>query len=309
MNVGSLFSGAGLMDWGLSLAGFEHSWFCERDAYCRRVLELRWPGIPIYEDVRELTDAAPVDLLCGGFPCQPVSLVGRRRAQEDDRWLWPHFQRLIRHLRPRYVLVENVPGLLTAGMGDVLGGLAACGYDAEWDCLPAAAFGAPHIRDRLFILAYPGSARRRQDAGSSPSDEGQDARRRAQDDHVADRDGEGRRAEALADATSRGRERIALSQRPESARRHVADERGAGGVSDADCEPLVWASIARPERHAWPAEPDVGRMAHGVPARVDRLRALGNGVVPVIPRWLGERIAERERMNIHSRCEEGSFSE
>src|SRR4029450_13011646 len=101
----------------------------------------------------------PVDVICGGFPCQPHSLAGRRAGANDERDLWPHFARLIRELEPRWVVAENVPGLLSSDagrfFGTVLGDLAACGYDAEWDCLPASAFGAPHRRDRVWIVAYP----------------------------------------------------------------------------------------------------------------------------------------------------------
>src|SRR5437868_15209237 len=108
-------------------------------------------------DVRDLTgtELQPVDLIAGGFPCQPVSLAGRRRGSADERWLWPEFARLIRVLRPRYVLVENVPGLLVGGgMAEVLGDLAALGFDAEWDCISAAHVGAPHLRYRVFIVAH-----------------------------------------------------------------------------------------------------------------------------------------------------------
>src|SRR5439155_9652602 len=101
-----------------------------------------------------------VDVLCGGFPCQPVSFAGRRRGTADERWLWPEFARIIRLLRPRYALMENVPGLLVGGgMAEVLGDLATCGYDAEWDCIPAAAVGAPHLRYRVFIVAYANGGR------------------------------------------------------------------------------------------------------------------------------------------------------
>lgn len=98
----------------------------------------------------------PIDMVAGGFPCQDVSHSGGRAGIKGEfSGLWSHFARLIRELRPRFVIVENVPGLLNRGMGDVLGDLAASGYDAEWDCIPAAALGAPHLRARIWILAYP----------------------------------------------------------------------------------------------------------------------------------------------------------
>ena len=157
MRFGSLFSGVGGFDLGLERAGHECVWQVEIDPFCRRVLEKHWPDVPKYKDVRDVKggEVAEVDFLCGGFPCQPVSLAGKGLADLDDRWLWPEFARLVREIRPRYVVVENVPGLLVRGMGDVLGDLASLGYDAEWDCLPAATFGAPQRRDRVFIVAYP----------------------------------------------------------------------------------------------------------------------------------------------------------
>lgn len=162
MTHGSLFCGIGGIDLGFERAGIETLWQVEHDDYCTRVLEKHWPRVQRFRDVRECgtpnsghsANLARVDIISGGFPCQPVSLAGKRRGQDDPRWLWPEFARIVRELRPRYVVVENVPGLLHLGMGDVLGDLAACGYDAEWDCLPAAAFGAPHLRYRVFIVAY-----------------------------------------------------------------------------------------------------------------------------------------------------------
>lgn len=162
VTVGSLFSGAGLCDLGLEWAGMKHRFFCEVDPFCRSVLRRHWPGIPIYEDVRELrgADLPPVDVLCGGFPCQDVSLAaaGKRKGITGKRsGLWHEYARLIEEIRPGYVIIENVPGLLAAGVEAVLQDLAAVGYDAEWEVLPAAAVGAPHRRERVFLVAYPHS--------------------------------------------------------------------------------------------------------------------------------------------------------
>jgi len=135
LTVGSLFSGIGGLDLGLERAGMTVRWQVEQDAWCQRVLAKHWPDVPRYGDIKTIdwTEVEPIDLVCGGFPCQPVSLAGKRRAQDDPRWLWPEFARCLRVLRPRFALLENVPGLLSAGFGDVLGDLAALGYDAEWD--------------------------------------------------------------------------------------------------------------------------------------------------------------------------------
>jgi DNA (cytosine-5)-methyltransferase 1 len=161
LNVLSLFSGIGGLELGLERAGMTTVGQVEIDPFCRRVLAKHWPEVPRHDDVRTAVEwwrgrARPrVDVVAGGFPCQPVSLIGKRRAQDDSRWGWPWFADVVRALRPRYVLVENVPGLLTAGLGNVLGDLASLGFDAEWSMLSACAVGAPHSRERLFILAYP----------------------------------------------------------------------------------------------------------------------------------------------------------
>ena len=159
MRFGSLFSGIGGLDLGLERAGMTCAWQVEIDDYCTRVLEKHWPDIPKYKDVKYIETLPFVDVIAGGFPCQPVSYAGKQKGTEDARWLWPEFERIICMVRPRYVLVENVPGLLRRGMSDVLGGLAECGYDAEWESIPASAFGAPHRRDRIYIVAYSPSNR------------------------------------------------------------------------------------------------------------------------------------------------------
>lgn len=159
LRVGSLFSGAGLCDLGLAWAGFDHQWCCEIDPFCRAVLVRHWPGTPIYNDVSGLKGAElpPVDALCGGPPCQDVSCAGARAGikQGTRSGLWHEYARLIKEIRPKYAIIENVRGLLSCGIEIVLQDLAAIGYDAEWEVLPAAAFGAPHHRERVFIVAYP----------------------------------------------------------------------------------------------------------------------------------------------------------
>lgn len=155
LTVGSLFSGIGGLDLGLERAGMEVRWQVEIDPYCQRVLAKHWPNVTRYSDIKNIdwTEVEPIDLVCGGFPCQPVSLAGKRRAQDDPRWLWPEFARCLRVLRPRFALLENVPGILTAGFGSVLADLARLGFDASWTLLPAAAVGAPHLRYRVFLVA------------------------------------------------------------------------------------------------------------------------------------------------------------
>ena len=308
--AGSLFTGIGGLDLGLERAGWRVAWQSEVDPYCCRVLGARWPEVPNLGDVTtvDFEEVEPVELICGGYPCQPFSVAGPRPGTDDARHLWPHFARALRVLRPRFALLENVPGHLSLGFGDVLADLAALGYDAEWESVPAAAFGAPHLRWRVFVVAYTssqrwdrwpseqaawrdatewdqtaghigdggpvaytGSSRRRQDAGSTSAHESSDAGWAEAHHHIAGCDGEGDRA------------------------RHVAHTAGSGNRAEIYGDETVGAGPERPSSRIggpgwWDVEPDVGRVADGVPARVDRLRALGNAVVPQVAEWVGSRI-------------------
>lgn len=156
MGIGSLFTGIMGLELGLEMCGLGPViWACESDAYACAVIQRHRPGLRIYGDVRDIDEKAErPTILCGGFPCQPVSTAGSRKAQKDPRWLWPFFAGVIARLRPLVVFIENVPGLRTAGLRDVLADLASLGFDAEWGLFSAAEVGAPHHRQRLFILAH-----------------------------------------------------------------------------------------------------------------------------------------------------------
>ena len=159
MKVGSLFSGgcAGLeMGVEMAVPNATVRWQCESDPRARTRLRRNFPEAAIYDDVHEVhgETVEPVDLICGGFPCQPHSVAGRRRGTTDERWLWPEFERIVEEVGPSIVFGENVPGLRTSGLREVLRGLARLGFDAEWTCVSAAHAGAPHRRRRLFVLAY-----------------------------------------------------------------------------------------------------------------------------------------------------------
>lgn len=169
MNVLDLFSGIGGFSLGLERAGARTVAFCEIDPYCRAVLARHWPDVPCYDDIRTLSgdrlraDGIAIDAICGGFPCQDISNAGPRRGIDGLRsGLWREYARLIGELRPSEVIVENSADLLARGMDRVLGDLARLGYDAEWHCIPAAALGARHIRNRVWIIAFlPDPARER----------------------------------------------------------------------------------------------------------------------------------------------------
>ncbi len=153
-----LFSGIGGFSLGLErTGGFETVAFCEIDQFCRRVLAKHWPNVPCHDDVEMLSgnDIGEIDVICGGFPCQDISVAGKGDGIDGKRsGLWREYARLIRELRPKYVIVENVSALLGRGIGRVLGDLAALGYDAEWHCIRGQEIGAPQQRDRIFIVAY-----------------------------------------------------------------------------------------------------------------------------------------------------------
>jgi DNA (cytosine-5)-methyltransferase 1 len=264
VRVLDLFSGIGGFSLGLERAGMRTVAFCEASEPKRVCLAHHWPGVPIYADVRELTgarlaaDGIGIDLICGGFPCQDISVAGKREGIEGERsGLWSEYARLIGEIRPRYVIVENVADLVVRGLGRVLGDLAALGFDAEWHCIPASAVGAPHERDRIWIVAYPDDRQRIGPEGTL----------------CPWRDASGGRGEAVADADS------------DLAPQHRPDER-VGWLTFAR-EIEDFGSAARAQ---WAVEPDVGRVANGVPARVDRLHALGDAVVPQIPEIIGRAI-------------------
>lgn len=237
MKFGSLFSGIGGMDLGLERAGMECRWQVEIDEYASKVLAKHWPAVRRFRDVREVgkQNLEPVDLICGGFPCQDISNAGKRVGIDGERsGLWSEMVRVIRDLRPRFVLVENVAALLDRGMGRVLGDLAACGYDADWDVLPAFAFGAEHRRDRLFIIAY----------------------------------------------SNESRLQIRSNANPNSKNASVFGER-LGFTIGTEMAGLERRGAAR-----WRGN------IHGIPRRVDRIKCLGNAVVPQVAEWIGRRIIE-----------------
>jgi DNA-cytosine methyltransferase len=163
LKVLDLFSGLGAFSLGLERAGMQTVAFCEIDPYCRKILNKHWPDVPCYEDVRTLTvgrlaadGIADIDVICGGFPCQDVSRAGTGDGLDGERsGLWFEYARLIGEIRPRFAVVENVAALLDDGMGRVLGSLASLRYDAEWSVVSACAMGAPHMRRRVFLVAYP----------------------------------------------------------------------------------------------------------------------------------------------------------
>lgn len=166
MKVLDLFSGIGGFSLGLERAGMETVAFCEVDPFCQKVLQKHWQNVPILEDVTTHGFNKPVDLVTAGFPCQDISFAGKGAGLSGERsGLFWHILRTVRMVGQPKLLLENVAALLNRGMGEVLGALAAIGYDAEWNCIPAAEVGLPHIRNRLFIVASHSDSQRKLQPG------------------------------------------------------------------------------------------------------------------------------------------------
>jgi DNA (cytosine-5)-methyltransferase 1 len=323
MRVGSLFSGIGGFDLGFERAGMTTEFFVEQTPFCQEVLRKHWPDVPIFGDIQTV-DASmlpPVDLLCGGFPCQDISAAGQGAGLDGKRsGLWAEFHRLIGELRPRYVVVENVPLLRSRGLGRILREMAALGYDAEWDCIPASAVGAPHRRDRIWIVGYPNGDNGGQGwSGRSAADgSGQSVAEWSLQIPDAEIEGSQRVGQSKRDASDQtGTVANADGNRREAKRftqctsPKVSEPRdGSASVANAEGQP-VRSGLRADEASelgrrrsgdshsarstSWATEPDVGRVAYGVPARVDRLRALGNALVPQIAEEIGWRIMRHER--------------
>ena len=284
LTVGSLFSGIGGLDLGLERAGMRVIWQSEIDPYATRVLAKHWPEVPNLGDITRIdwADIVRPDVVCGGYPCQPFSMSGQRRGEEDPRHLWPWVREALRVLRPRYAILENVRGHLSLGGTTVLSEIAALGYSAEWRVVSAASVGANHRRDRVIIVAYPD--------GSSPTD----GRQR---EALSGEDRSGRNDRAGSDSNSR---KVALrgagkdpSRMADTASR--VDVRGDGQRPNHRGEVYGGDNLRRGAPiHAigewWQTEPDVGRVAHGIPSRVDRLRGLGNAVVPQVAETIGRLV-------------------
>jgi len=284
LRVLDLFSGIGGFSLGLErTGGFETVAFCEIEPFPRRVLAKHWPEVPQYDDVRTLTAArlaadgiADIDVITGGFPCQDISTAGKQAGMSEGTrsGLWSEIVRLIGELSPRYVIVENVANLLSGPsdkrggwFGRILGDLAECGYDAEWENIPASALGAPHRRERVWIVAYPVQVRsganilhREQQNCAGPS------RRPLNGSSCSD--------------VSNTNGHHAQGQQP-----CRIDAQGWSGQITGSPGPRIAGDGGQ-----WRTEPDVGRVADGIPDRAHRLAALGNAVIPQIPELIGHAI-------------------
>ena len=281
MNVLDLFSGIGGFSLGLERAGMTTVAFCEIEDYPRQVLAKHWPGVPIHSDIRKLDGTqyrGTVDVICGGFPCQPFSHAGKRGGKDDDRDLWPEMLRVIREVQSPWVIGENVAGFINMELDRTLSDLEDEGYACQTFDIPACGVGAPHIRHRVWIVAHADSERFQEQRRPEPDAEEHGAiecgSRSIRGPDEQERHQEG------GEAT--GRDSEGTGPDVGHSNRNRCDQRGQG-IAATGSDGVVRAN-------RWEPEPPVGRVAHGIPSRVDRLKSLGNAVVPQIPEILGRAI-------------------
>lgn len=303
----SLFSGIGGLDLAAEWAGIETIGQCEWAEYPTKVLEKHWPDMPRWKDIRTLTKesfyertgARTVDIISGGFPCQPFSVAGKQRSTDDDRYLWPEMVRVVKELRPSWVVGENVAGIVRMALSDILSELEASGYRTRTFLIPACAVGARHRRYRTAIVAYaesvskrglcfreetekPGSGFSGQDVqypgcpGCKEQHTSGEPEPERPDSGVSDTDNRGgtvrrhRKFPAAEKAGGGGGGHGRRAQEYESGKRRKFKS-GMGGVADG---------ISGRMDGYWDTEPDIPRIEKGVPHRAERLKALGNAVVP-----------------------------
>ena len=331
-----LFSGIGGFSLGLeATGGFETVAFCEIEEFPRQVLQKHWPHVKQYKDIKELTydklkadGIDSIDIITGGYPCQPFSVAGKQKGVEDPRHLWPEYFRLVKECRPTWVIGENVSGHIKLGLDSVIEDLESENYSVRPFSISSSSIGANHQRERIWILAYSERnynfnekqrvngeekeiSREHREDDSMPWKSSRTSESRIQSDsHVEDTrqhirgikssgntEGFGSRAPEKTEwstnsgtttGSSKGTETLANTK---GSSRHVHEADAGDGKLEAQ-EVFGDGSGLSGESSWWAVEPDVGRVAHGIPERVDRLKSLGNSLVPQIPYYIGQTILE-----------------
>lgn len=283
MYVGSLFSGIGGIELGFKKAGFETKWFVESDKYAQQILRKNFPETPIYGDITKVdfTTVPKVDILTGGFPCQDISYAGKGDGIKGSRSsLWKYYKKAIGVLRPKYAFIENVPAIINRGLNVVLADLAEVGYDAEWYNLSASAVGAFHKRDRLFVIAYLQEQRKWRLS----------IQQRNQRKESIDIDGS---CKTISD--SEGTREMPIQQQGQGNcivknGEDVSDTNETGQQREREIQ--IRQELFCGQEGYWAVEPELGRVAHGVSNRVDRIRCIGNAVVPQVAEVFAQAIKE-----------------
>lgn len=288
-----LFAGIGGIALAAEWAGIETVAFCEREPYCQKLLNQNFPNVPVFDDVRTLNRQlledkgviepnGTIDIISGGFPCQPYSIAGKRRGTEDDRDLWPEMFRIIKELRPTWVVGENVANFANMELDRTVLDLESADYEVQTFLIPAVAVEAPHERMRTFVVAYADSfgrnnGRNNREERFISSDIGWqlekgDAKRNGWINRY------GEICSVLSDTDNDQSYNVAYAKNEGDVRRDRI-------ISDDDRPSNKRCDYRNREKtndggQWWAAEPNVGRVAHGVPNRVDRIKGLGNAVVP-----------------------------
>tara|TARA_Y100000592_G_scaffold5456_1_gene7807 strand:+ start:15629 stop:16573 length:945 start_codon:yes stop_codon:yes gene_type:complete len=302
-----LFSGIGGFSLGLEATGaFETVAFCDYDQYCQKVLRKHWPWVTIYDDVKELNSErlsanghTEVDIITGGYPCQPFSIAGRQKGEQDPRHVWPEMFRLVKELRPTWVIGENVSGHIKLGLDTVLENLESEGYATRAFSISASSIGANHQRERVWILAHSRCTQHERtlfgnqdenEIGKEPTYQFERPSQTSESD-VANTKSKGAREDNR--GLWSGIERVGggeTTEVPDTDSEGLARRRSECELRESQEEGQVsWTQW-------WQSEPNVGRVAHGVPKRVDRLKSLGNSLVPMIPYCIGMSIKKGDML-------------
>ena len=276
VTVGSLFSGIGGLDLGLERAGMKVIWQSEIDPYCCKVLKKHWPEVPNHGNIKEINwqEIEKPNIIAGGYPCQPFSQAGKRKGTRDPRHLWPWVREAISQLRPDYAILENVPGHLTMGGTEVIGALTEIGYDAEWRVVSAAGLGANHLRKRIIIVAYSN------DSGSRTSQ--CCVERKHASGVIFGHDSQHGISGCCTNVAHSDCEQLGVN-RSQATTRQKSCKRNNYIATEKTNDFRQW----------WQIEPNVGRVADGISNRVDRLRGLGNAVVPQVAQYIGRLVMEQ----------------
>lgn len=259
-----LFSGIGGFALAAKWNGYKTIGFCEQDKFCQAILKKHWPEVPIIEDIRQVRGNLypKISLLTGGFPCQPFSVAGERRGKDDNRYLWPEMLRVIRETKPDWIIGENVAGIVNMALDQVHSDLEAEDYEVETIIIPACSVDASHRRDRCWIVAH-SSRKQLEECFNLGGKAGTHSEPTGSDQGVSG-------AEHVADSIEQGREGW-IQGRKNTERQSVEGHVGCGSTAYGQSRKAVWLP-----------EPSMGRLAHGVPNRVARLKSLGNAIVPQV---------------------------
>ena len=320
-----LFSGIGGFSLGLEATGeFETVAFCDYEPFCQKVLRKHWEEVPIYGDIKELTyeklradGIDQIDIITGGYPCQPFSVAGNKKGEQDPRHLWPEYFRLVKECRPTWVIGENVGGHIKLGLDTVLKDLESEGYSTRTFSISAASIGANHKRERVWIVAYSEcNANLREKSRVNGEEKKMESKHRENDSASGEfiRTSTVRKSDNGYDETlANSNDRLSNGKNEEVRTGRNTFNNGSSdlGNSDNKRQQEQWNPESIPETFKretersstersswWEVEPNVGRVVNGIPKRVDRLKSLGNSLIPQIPYYIGQSIIQSEKGEI-----------